>query len=310
VSKAERPAGPPDGARPATELSAWRLAGAAGSHELLSILHEPAPGSTLRGLVLHVPAFAEEMNKSRRMVALAAGALADAGFAVLLPDLHGCGDSDGEFVEAGWAGWVADIRHLGEWLAARLPGAPLWLWGHRAGALLAAEAAVGLDLAGLLLWQPVPAGAAHLQQFLRIRLAAETAAGGGAAAGRMAALRDELASQGRIEVAGYELPVAVAQGLEAARLAPPDGPVERDNGPRHLVWLETSLREPLGLLPASEGVVARFSAAGWEVTTQVVAGPAFWQTVEIEEAPDLAAVTARALSAAVRTSRECAQARA
>ena len=71
----------------------------------LCIHHPPRRGEPARGAVLHLHAFAEEMNKSRRMVALQARALAEAGFAVLQIDLHGCGDSGGDFeVLSGSAG--------------------------------------------------------------------------------------------------------------------------------------------------------------------------------------------------------------
>jgi len=43
------------------------------------------------------------MNKSRRMVALQARALAGRGFAVLQMDALGCGDSAGDMQDATWA---------------------------------------------------------------------------------------------------------------------------------------------------------------------------------------------------------------
>ena len=75
------------------------------------LFHPPA--GTCRGAALYVPPFGEEMNKSRRMAALQARALAAAGFGVLQLDLYGCGDSSGEFAEARWAsngcsrGWTS-----------------------------------------------------------------------------------------------------------------------------------------------------------------------------------------------------------
>ena len=104
------------------------------------------PAGPPRGLVVYVHPFAEEMNKSRRMAALQSRALAEAGFAVLQLDLMGCGDSDGELLDASWAQWVADVVFACGWLRQQyLPSGPdtvpLWLWGLRAGALLAADAA-------------------------------------------------------------------------------------------------------------------------------------------------------------------------
>ena len=53
------------------------------------------------GAVLYVHPLAEEMNKSRRMAALQARALAASGWVVLQVDLFGCGDSDGDFGNPG-----------------------------------------------------------------------------------------------------------------------------------------------------------------------------------------------------------------
>jgi len=92
-----------------------------------------------RALVVHVQAFAEEMNKSRRMAALQARAQAGADCAVLQFDFLGCGDSAGEFSDATWRAWVDDVLaavNLGRLRQADTwPGAaavPLWLWGQRA----------------------------------------------------------------------------------------------------------------------------------------------------------------------------------
>jgi hypothetical protein len=53
------------------------------------------------------------------------------------------------------------------------------------------------------------------------------------------------------------------------------------------VWLEVSTRAPATLLPATQRAVDEWMAAGHQVFTEVVEGPAFWQTQEIETAPAL-----------------------
>ena len=84
--------------------------------------------------MLYLHPFAEEMNKSRRMAALACRALAEAGHAVLQIDLRGCGDSSADFGDASWGDWQDDVRLGLAWLDAHTPAdAPLWLWGLRAG---------------------------------------------------------------------------------------------------------------------------------------------------------------------------------
>jgi len=68
-----------------------------------------APSGECRGALVYIHPFAEEMNRSRRMAALQARALAAQGIGVLLLDLHGCGDSAGDFGDASWDGWLRDI---------------------------------------------------------------------------------------------------------------------------------------------------------------------------------------------------------
>ncbi len=70
----------------------------------------------MRGAVVYVHPFAEEMNKSRRMAALQSRALAAAGFAVLQIDLLGCGDSSGDFGDASWDEWIDDVLLAVRWL--------------------------------------------------------------------------------------------------------------------------------------------------------------------------------------------------
>lgn len=252
------------------------------------IHHPPAAGQPLRGVVAYLPPFAEEMNKSRRMVATQARALARRGYAVLCIDLHGCGDSNGDLADASWAGWTADALAAVRWLEARYPAQPLWLWGLRTGALLAGAAAAALDRPSrLLLWQPVTAGKQALQQFLRLQAAADLIEG--KQQGAMAALKQQLAAGGSVEVAGYRLPAAVAQGLEAATLQP-------DARVAELLWLEVTSRAEPALTPASAIALDKWRAAGVPAQGTAVRGPAFWQTVEIEDAPALIDATLAAMA--------------
>ena len=132
------------------------------------LLREPAPSVPARGAVVYVHPFAEEMNKARRMASLQAKAMAGAGYFVLQIDLHGCGDSSGDFGDALWERWIDDVAAACTRLRERT-GAELWLWGLRTGCLLATEAVKRLDGATrLLMWQPTLSGKQFLQQFLRL----------------------------------------------------------------------------------------------------------------------------------------------
>jgi uncharacterized protein len=254
----------------------------------LCIYHDPREAKPHAALVF-VHAWAEEMNKARRMVAMQARALADAGYAVLLLDLHGCGDSSGDFADASWATWLADVASAVAWMQQQCSGVPLCLWGLRAGALLATQAASQLGLhCDFLFWQPPTQGKPLLQQFMRLKAAADLHNNDAKAV--MTQLRAELDAGRPIDVAGYTIAASLARGLEQASLVMP-------TRPSRVLWLETSTREDAALLPASQTTVQAWSAAGHQVTPQVVQGPAFWQTQEIEDAPALLAATLRGLQA-------------
>jgi exosortase A-associated hydrolase 2 len=211
--------------------------------------------------VVYVHPFAEEMNKCRRMAAMQARALADAGFAVLQMDLLGCGDSGGDFGDASWERWVDDIVDACRWLrrehatSAEYASVPLWLWGMRVGCLLAVAAAVKLNEdCCFLFWQPTIAGNVALRQFLRLRLASEML--GGKAKVDVATLQRQLAAGQALEVGGYLLAPPLATGLELAYLKPPQMP------PRMVAWLEVANASEAALAPASERAICAVGASG------------------------------------------------
>ncbi|MDB5850135.1 MAG: hydrolase 2, exosortase system-associated [Rhodoferax sp.] len=245
-----------------------------------------ATQTVARGHVVCVHAFAEEMNKSRRMVALQARALCAAGFDVLLIDLQGCGDSAGDFGDATWQGWVDDVMAATAWMAARGP-TPLWIWGLRAGCLVAVEASRQMaNPCKLVFWAPTPSGKSLLQQFLRLKAAGDML--GGQAKTIMDGLRQQLAEGQAVEVAGYSVSAALANGLERATL----DPVVHVSG---IEWLELSTRADASLTPVASKTMAQWQQAGVPVRARIVSGPSFWQTTEIEEAPELIEATVAAL---------------
>lgn len=257
----------------------------------LYLHHVPPAGEAVRGVVVYVHPWAEEMNKSRHMACTAAQALAVNGWAVLQIDLLGCGDSSGDFGDATWNAWIQDVIDAVHWIQARHPTQPLWLWGLRAGALLALQAATRIEArANFLFWQPVTSGKTALQQFLRLLAAAQLADGGGKAL--LASARSELAAGRAVHVAGYALSPQLAAGLEAASL----DPAALADGARSVVWLELGTQPELALAPATQVALPRWEAAGHRVDARAIRGPAFWQTTEIEAAPALVTATVDALS--------------
>jgi exosortase A-associated hydrolase 2 len=253
-------------------------------------LFHPAQGPIHRGQILYLPPWAEELNCSRRVVAQQARTLAEAGYAVLQIDLLGCGDSTGEWADATWQAWLADARQALRWLQASSSG-PLWLWGLRAGALLAAALAAEVATpCHLLLWQPVINGQHMLQQFLRLHQAGQWL-------GTNPALRlppeQRLAHGETVEIAGYALSPALAQGLAAARLHPAHLAAAR------LLWLEVAPAPSPLLSPAAEQQLPTWRAAGWEVSAQAVSGRSFWHATTTEDATLLQQATLRELATSV-----------
>lgn len=253
------------------------------------VFHQ-AVGTSTRGAVVYVHPFAEELNKSRRMASIQSRALSQAGYSVLQMDLLGCGDSSGDFSDATWQDWVTDVVEASQWLQHR-EAVPLWLWGLRAGCLVASAAANELTApCQLLFWQAPSAGNPLLQQFLRLKSVGDMLEG--KAKGAMERIRQQLVTGSSVDVAGYTLAPELASGLETATLSPPlhRGRIE---------WIEISTRADASLLPVSERTLASWQTAGFNVRSHIVTGPAFWQTTEIEDAPGLIDATLAALAAPV-----------
>lgn len=245
-----------------------------------------APAGACVGAILYVHPFGDEMNKARRMAALQSRQLAAQGYGVLQMDLYGCGDSSGEFSDARWDIWKADLAAGAAWLDDQL-GRPLSLWGLRLGALLALDYANDAPQAvdRLVLWQPVQNGATYLKQVLRLLTAKEMMSENPAKASSSAALRTTLLNGQMLEVGGYEIAPELAAAidrLEAVQLAPTDCPVE---------WFETVASLDRPETPAMVRLAHAWTQRGVTLRLHRLASPPFWSTQEIAESTDLLAAT-------------------
>jgi exosortase A-associated hydrolase 2 len=241
-----------------------------------------------RGCVLLVPAFGDEMNKSRHLLTAVAAGLASRGIAAVLVDLYGTGDSDGEFRDASWEGWLDDLRATRARL--REEGLePDRLLGVRTGALLALEAARrdGWSLARTVLWQPVVDGDRFVTQFLRMRVAARLDAADRETVGD---LRKRLAAGEILEVGGYEITRAHVDGLGRARLAD-----LLDGATAPVTWFET-VASGGTVPPPLEAAAGAARERGARIDLQPVAGEPYWASSELVSAPALVAATVDALA--------------
>ena len=257
---------------------------------IFALLHTPS-AARARGCVLFVPPFAEELNKSRRMMAQTARALAESGLAAATIDLYGTGDSDGEFEQATWDRWVSDVCDAEEWCAHE--GYPVRsVVGIRVGCALAAAAAARFrePVQSAVFWQPVPAGARVLEQFLRLRVAAsmmeqdrkET----------VKDLRDRLRHGETLEVAGYQLSSALAAAMDAINLAELAGPATDS-----IHWMDV-VREQKPPTPPTASALESLRSRGRTVAYHQIIGEPFWSSTEIVSIPDLLARTVDVLRAA------------
>ncbi|HEU4412485.1 MAG TPA: amino acid adenylation domain-containing protein [Polyangiaceae bacterium] len=127
---------------------------------LYGVLHaSPVPG--LREAALVCAPVGEEHVRARFVLTRLARRLAAGGVPTLLFDYYGFGDSLGESGEASCARWQRDIADAHRELARRTGAARVAAVGVRLGAALLCNAAPGLDLARIVLWDPVCDGAGH-----------------------------------------------------------------------------------------------------------------------------------------------------
>lgn len=247
----------------------------------------PARGPAAKGAILYLHPFAEELNKTRHIVAEQVRLLAATGYSTLQIDLKGCGDSSHDFGDATWADWLDDVRLAISWLQGQTM-APLWLWGLRASALLATEAGRYLGLpCNYLFWHPFVSGETAMQQLLRLAAAAEWLSSEGR--GAVERCKAELASGKATEIAGYRISASLASGLAGATLQPPEHA-------RGVVWLDVSSSEIGRIFQTTVATLLQWQHAGVKTAYRQVCGTTFWQTAEIAAVPELQAATCEMLS--------------
>ena len=272
-------------------LSPFFLEGSVG--KLFSLYFDPGRGQRPEHYILFFPPFAEELNKSRRMITLQARRFAAMGYGVLVVDYYGTGDSEGDFGSATWRIWQDDIEMAAAWLEQQ--GAKcISLWALRFGALMAMSSVALFKgkLDQILLWQPVIRGDQMMTQFLRLRLAADMIGAGSKVTVRD--LRGQLTAGRSVEVAGYVLSPGLVEGIDALKLQNlgigESSPIE---------WLEVVGSEEQSLGPASQKVLDAWCGQGMQVNTRTLVGEPFWVTPEITCLPSLLERTSDILREAV-----------
>lgn len=309
---------------------------AVGGGARFCLYHPPSSNVRLRGGIVYIHPFAEEMNFSRRMAALQSRALAAQGFAVLQIDLQGCGDSADDFSEASWTGWVADIVTAARWLASQhlsgdaagdvvfkntaaslqSPSMPLIFWGLRVGCLLAVEAARKITHpVDFLFWQPVQSGEHYWHQFQRLGVAAKVLADQNRGDDReinlslpnvtldqqnVAVSSADMAAEALLEIAGYRIAAELKADLCAAQFVLPENT-------RQVwcvevdTWADSTETDKVSAKPAALSATLLRTVTAWQaqgvcVEANAVAGAAFWQVAEALDCTAMLEMTQRLLT--------------
>ena len=266
------------------------------SHGQLFALYYPPLSGNPHALVVHVPAFAEEMNKSRRMVALQAAELSRNNIGVLVLDLYGTGDSEGLMQEASREIWRDDIHAAVNWLTQQCSSTPVYLWGLRFGCALAVDyvSQAKTEVQGLLFWQPLLSAKMMLTQFLRLRVAsAMTSQNSDETSPKTTKdLFSQLEYGIAVEVAGYLISPELYTSLSAIDK---EQPWFRES--QSVYWLDFAGAEATQPSAVNRKIINHWNQQGHSVQWKAVSGDRFWATQEIAVAPKLISATTQLLSA-------------
>jgi amino acid adenylation domain-containing protein len=136
---------------------------------LRGVRHAPR-GARKKWAVLICPPVGQERARTHFVVTRLARQLAARGAPTLHFDFSGCGESLGESRDASLDRWQRDVAAAHRELRAHAPDAQIVALGIRLGGsmLYRAWEKEGLDLARLILWDPVVDGAAHHAELARM----------------------------------------------------------------------------------------------------------------------------------------------
>ncbi len=230
--------------------------------------------------LLIIPPFAEEMNKSRKMMTLLLNRLAEQGVTGYLFDLNGTGDSQGKLEEVSWQSWQDDLLVMLESIVTVHGTEHISLLACRTGALLAnaclnhyAEHHAVKVIDEIHYWNPVLNASQFFNQFLRLKLANAAISNSG---NKMSVkdLRQQLEDDGYIEVAGYSINAQLVTAMENAQSI-----LSKEHSRLRLYFYEIS---PLGKLsPGLQSMLQNFTDNGFLPVNFSLKDAPFWSTQEI-----------------------------
>ncbi|PID43532.1 MAG: hypothetical protein CSB48_05570 [Proteobacteria bacterium] len=264
------------------------LAGQNGGLYVLKRFPDDVP---LTKMVIFVPPFAEEANKSRHMFSLLASSLVAEGVGSILFDYYGTGESLGDFEQGSLSSYTQDLVDVVHSTATS--GVPVCLVCLRLGALVALNAASRLAGVGDVVFiNPVTNGRQLINQFFRLRIAGGLSSGEGKVTSK--AIKAELEQAGCTEIAGYTISKTLVDELEACSLEKLVSTAGFSFPSVHLLELNGTIKKEL--TPVAKKAADQLAAAGVGVHSDTVAGDQFWATQEISTAPEAINVIVNILS--------------
>lgn len=221
-----------------------------------------------------VPAFAEEMNRTRSFVSRISYRLSEAGFHVMQPDLSGTGDSTGEFHAAQWSRWIEELRLTSTWLLDQ--AGPVHLVSLRAGALFLDDllAAEPDRFERICLVEPFLTGADSVREFLQLRVARSIFEG---TKESIAMLTEALAGGTSMEVGGYDLSPGLYADLNSATIEHTGARI------KHALILGCGRSAETRRNAAMRALAQTWCVAGAEAAYEFIATEPFWS----QELPSL-----------------------
>ncbi len=136
-----------------------------GSDSLFGCYHAPSPATHRTTAAVLCYPMGEEYIRFHRACRYLAARLAEAGFPALRFDYYGCGNSAGDFEQASIDRWRADVSQAIAEIRRRCDRSRVCLIGLRLGATLSMMVGAEQgDVDGLVLWDPVVSGPAHLSE--------------------------------------------------------------------------------------------------------------------------------------------------
>lgn len=252
---------------------------------------EYRPKSKEQGIVLFAPPFAEEMNRSRRMISQQARVFAGLGYRVIVPDLSGTGDSHGEFATATWEIWCNDLVAVLD-ASGNPDNLPVIMWSLRSGALLAAQVVIEKSICPqmIILWSPCLSGQTYMTQFLRLRLLSSRITNSGNKES-MAELKAILDAGESLEVAGYEISARLFRSIDEMDLVSQMADIGLP-----VFWYELVGNADSSMSAVASKAIEDLNGRGCEIRAEKAVGPNFWSTAELTMAQDLIDLTSKNLS--------------